>query len=265
MAVPSFLAGNFRYLETLGVVDVDTIISDLRAELVNATNNWTEPVANSFKSPVDDYGRFITIALSRVSATRVSFLVTDKWGQTIVNGTFDIDAGGCPVRYFTGPDYCYVETVRAVTPEFGMAWKANNSPEIDGIDGYPWFAHTYRNSTGTTQTSNFAYAFGWNSVNSYQSSEYLCSAEMYTSNTAFSNGRTFSGTHLFVPEECFHYVPGAGYYAWAGRMPQTVQGPSSLASGVEVTIPIDEGENATFKKTCSRASTFGVNVYFRKA
>jgi hypothetical protein len=264
MSVPAFLAGNFRYLETAGVTDVNTIISDMRAELVNATNGWTEPVAGSFKSPVDSYGRFIVIALTRQSATRIAFVVTDKWAQQIVNDTFDIDAGGCMVRYFTGPDCCYVETVRATTPEFGMAWKANISPEIDGIDGYAWFAHTYRNSTGTTQTNTFSTAFGWNG-SSYQSGEYLCSAEMYSSNVSFSNGRTCSGTHLFVPEECFHYAPGAAVWAWAGRMPQVVQGPNSLAAGSEVTIPIDDGVNATFKKTCSRTGTFGVNLFFRKA
>lgn len=257
MAIPAYLAGDYRYLSTLAVTDVATIISGLRTELPAV--GWTETATGVFQSPADTFGRYVVLTVSSVSTTRLQFKVDDHSSVTIYDGTFDIDAAGNEVRYYTGPDYCFVESLRAAAAECGMVFKPNADPETDtGAIAYPFYVWVYRNSSGST-TANANYSFYYYMQSSgYGGYDAVFSATVFSSNVNTCEGFSKTGTYVFLPAEVFNR---SSYRL--GRMPQTVVCGETVPAGTEITIPIDSGFNGVFKRFTARTAYYGCHIMVR--
>lgn len=256
MAVPLFLAGDYRYLATTGVTDVNTIIADLQTEL--PANGWTETSAGVFQSPADDFNRYVVLTVSRLSATWIQFKVVDHAAVTIYDGSFYIDAAGTQVRYYTGPDYCFVESLRA-TAECGMLFKPNPDPETDtGVISYPFYAWAFRTAAGGTTTSvNYSNYFYMQAAG-YSNYDAVFSGTVQASNVNTHEGFSQTGAYVFLPAEVFKQ----GAY-WVGRMPQTLVCGSSVVAGTQITIPIDTGVNGIFQRFTARTAYYACHLMVR--
>jgi hypothetical protein len=256
MAVPLFLAGDYRYLATTGVTDVNTIISDLQTEL--PANGWTETSAGVFQSPADDFGRYVVLTVSRISATAIQFKVVDHAAVTIYDGSFYIDAAGTEVRYYTGPDYCFVESLRA-TAECGMLFKPNPDPETDtGVIPYPFYVWAFRTAAGAATGSTNYNAFYFMHPASYQLYTSVMSETVMASNVNTAEGLSKTGAYVFLPAEVFN----RGAY-WIGRIPQTLVCGASIAAGTQITMPIDTGINGVFQRLSARITAAGCHLMVR--
>jgi hypothetical protein len=267
MAVPGYLAGAFRYLATLAVTNVSTIISDLRTELI--ANGWTEPSTGIFRSPADAFNRYVDLTLSSLSATWVQFKVVDHYGSTIYDGSFYIDAIGTEVRYYTGPDYCYVEALRA-TPESALLFKPNADPETDnGACPYPFYAWAWRTAAGGV-TTNQQYPYYYVRPGSGAAAQLVgCLSQqiMFATNTVYGAGLSRSGAYTFMPSEVvYRVVVGTGAdNRWIGRMPQVLNCASTIAAGSQVTVPIDSGVSGTFQRFRGRPDQYSTGLLIRVA
>jgi len=260
----------FRYLNTVGVTDVQTIINDLYAELVT-NGGWTCTIGGigssptEFKSPARSDGAFFTINLTRTSATRLSWIIKDQYGILVNNQTTtkqDIDAGGSSIDYFTGPMHVCVNALRA-TPETMHCGMAEQSPE--GSDSIPyaviWAHRGPRNDAGTLAADRY-----WSNVflRLNGATTYYASAINSIMRGRLTNARTRSqtiaGTWQFFPLEFLDY----SNYTWMGRAAQCVLvDQSQFAAGAEVTVPLGGAATGVFKVEGCLA-TSGLRTAWRK-
>lgn len=232
MAVPDFLNTSYRYLESTGITDVATIITDLRSELVT-NGSWTEPTAGTFLSDTDGLGFKIQIVTSRVSQTRCQLHYQDMNANSILDGRIDIDASN-NVRYYTGPYHCSVDSIRG-TPEGGFGGIICMSPQVI-TSSFRGYAKTPRNSAGTL-------ANAWTSTTAAQTTGGLATSNFhsYTDRPAGTISPVmFSGAYFVEP-----LVISSG--SWMGMLYQHVIVPSALAAGAEISIEVDTGTNYVFK------------------
>jgi hypothetical protein len=256
MAVPNFLSSNFRYLSTAAVTDVNTIIADLMAELVTgpaAADKWTDvggAGTGPFKSPVNSIdGSYITMVCTRISATRISYTTTDSFATLMqnVDTRQDIDAGGTEIRYFTGPNHCCVDSVRA-TPEAFHVARLDVWPETSGKIKTSWHASQGpRNASGTLTatawTNSFCMAIGGTA---YSANPTFSVPRFNTNASTTTRFVTPSGAYVFTPWEIADNTTNIVM----GRLPQAVLIDSvALNHGNEVTLTLDTGVTGIFKVT----------------
>lgn len=243
MAISNFLSGDFRYLQTLSVTDVDTIISDLLSELVT-NGSWTDEASNIFRSPVNaGNGSYMQIELTRVSATQLQWICKDHQGNVINNQTSNkqnIDATGSTVEYFTGPDYVCVQVHRATFEVFFLA-RLNQWPHEEG-EIFPIFVASRgpRNDAGTLTYNQAHYWFSFDLNGSSYAYDYqLCSQR----SSGAVNRISLSGKYVAWPAELLDDDSNT----WLGRLPQTMLiDYSRFDAGDELELPIDDGTTGTF-------------------
>ncbi|MBZ5499724.1 MAG: hypothetical protein LAP85_25265 [Acidobacteriia bacterium] len=260
MAVPAFMNSSFRYLETAAVANVATCITDFRTEVVtNGVPAWTEPVANNFKSPPDAQGRFFTVILSTISATRLGIKIVDMFGVTISDRAIDVDVGGTSVQYFTGQFHAFINSARA-TPECGGGALIDLSPETLTLPNYSTVGCGHRDTTGTVGNQNW---YIW-----YMMSNATATAtgRASGSNLPVANTRatkTVSGAYVYDPIMIETSIFGAGNNRWIGRIFQCLRCDDGLAFGAEIQVPIDVGTVGTFK-VVGRVAYNGSKMCIRK-
>jgi hypothetical protein len=246
MSAPAFLASDFRYLLLTGVTDVATIISALNAELV--TNGaWTDRGGNGvgpFRSPSRAYdSSWMQIALTRDSATRLSWVCTDHKSAQINNQTStkqDIDSAGSAVHILTGPDIVMVDVARS-TPECFYLARLNDYPDVNVESSFVCSIGPRNNSGALAyQTLQDAYGHdvGRTSYGTYQNM--LLRAINQTTVTP----RTWLGDYMYYPLE---FVGSYATNMLSGTVPHVVICPSALSYGTQVTIKIDTNTTAAFR------------------
>lgn len=269
MGIPAHWNTAFRYKETLAVVDVQTIIDDLYAELVT-NGGWTCTAGGvgqsptTFKSPARADGLFFTVQCTRVSATRIGYVARDGAGLLINNqtsSTQDIDAApGTTVHYFTGPFHLCVNTERT-TPECFACGVLDQSPEP--IIGAPrasfWASNGPRGNTGTWLvsgwTSNWALA---KDATAYASAQRAIPRGCPTSHRRLHA----NGTTLIEP---FEVADSVNPEVLLGRVFQAAIVSEQLAFAAEITVPLGDGSSTGVFKVVGLISTGNARVAFRKA
>lgn len=261
MAVPDFLNTAYRYKVTAAVVDVNTIISDLSAELV--ANGWTDASGigtGPWTSPVRSDGAWFMITATRISATRIAWVVNDQNGLLVNNATDtrqDIDAGGTTIYYYTGPQHACVDSARA-TRETWWCAMLDRYPEALAIprpiviaSGGP------RNNAGATA------AQGWDQNWLLEAGDTSYTLSPYHSGHRNPYGSTYdqitmSGALLFGPYE----IQFEGWFF--GRICQCLITDKGQAFGTELTVPIDTGVDGTFT-VVGCTSNGALRMAFRRA
>ncbi len=254
MSIPAFLNSSYRYLEAPIVTDVAACIADFRNEtVINGNPAWSEPVANSFKSPPDAQGRFFTLVLSALSATRLGIRIVDMFGVTISDRAIDIDAGGNNVQYLTGQFHAFINSARIGTPECGGGSLIDLSPETLTLPNYSVVGCGHRDTLGTAANT------GW--YNWYMMSNATPAASGRAAGSIIPVGsarptRTVSGAYIYEPIMIETSIFGSGNNRWIGRLFQSLHCDDMLAYGAEVQVPIDIGSVGTFK-VVGRAAYLG--------
>ena len=268
MTIPVHWASAYRYKETLAVTDVQTIINDLYSELVT-NGGWTCILGGSgqtpttYKSPARADGLFFTIKLTRISATRIAYIVNDHNGMLVNNQTDtrqDIDVAGTTVHYYTGPFHFCVNTER-VTPECFFCGLADQTPEPIGVPRATYYAsYGPRDTAGNWPAVgywDYVYTInlGGGTLTSYTSNQKVCSRGGWSTHYR----KTIAGTLMCEPCEL---TDALGFLQ--GRMFQAVIVDSSLAFAAEVTVPLD-GINTGVFKVAGAMATYNGKIAFRKA
>lgn len=264
MAVPVFLNTAYRYLSTLAVTDVNTIISDLNAELLALPDPWIDNGGvgtGPWQSPTRADGAFIKITAARISATRISWIVNDHNDMLVNNATDtrqDIDAAGTEIRYFTGPFHVCVDSIRAA-PETWFCAILDKTPEDLANPRPTYVAHKAPRDTAGTLDGSRYWSYLW---------MLIVGGTAYTSGYTYAAIRlpqvqvvdrlTVSGALMFVPYEIqendwFH-----------GRIPQVLLVDSGQAFGAELVVPLDTGVSGTFK-VVGCITVYDGRIAFRKA
>jgi hypothetical protein len=255
MTASAYLSTYYR-VDSLGLVaDVASIITGLRAALVSsppAGSKWTEPVSGTFQSPARADGLFLTLTATRISATRIAYVVKDQHGIQVNNDTDtrqDIDTTtGNIVVIMSGPMHVVVDSLRSA-PETWCCGIASRAPEPDAVPRGTYFASLGPRNTAGTLNGNLVGTF-WvltPGASAYDGSTGLavhCLAGRIPSGTGtFSADRfTITGGLMSWPVEL---VSGEW---WLGRFPQAIMTDYQIAVGSWVTVPIDgDGNLGSFR------------------
>jgi hypothetical protein len=252
MTVPNFLSCNFRYLEHLAVTDVQSIIDDLVAECVtNGNPAWTTILGGTgvtpttIKSPVRSDGLFFTVNMTRISATRIAWIINDHTGLLINNLTDvrqDVDAGGTTIHYYTNQYGICVSSERA-TPEAFDCGLLDVYPDTIGIPRGYYFA-----SAGPRTTAGALASQGSDNVWLLANGATAYSVAPYVYGRSLSGGYatpalvSMTGALVFFPSE----MGATGNYLF-GRKNQALHVDSGQANAAELTVPIDTGVTGVFK------------------
>lgn len=264
MAVPAFWNTPFSYTEIASGVDVGNIIAAVNTALVALS--WTDESGvgtGPWRTPSRADGVFFRVSMTRVSATRWTWLMYDQSGVSITgagNYQQDIEATGCTVIIFAGSMHLAVYCARP-TPESCWMCVLDQTPEpinfpramyviytgprtVDGtLRNYGWQFHRELSPTGTA----------------YQDSQ----RAIQRANGGQYHRRTMSLTNLFSPAEFGD--SGATPSMFYGRAPQAILVDDALfLPGSEITVPIDAGTNAVFK-VLGGASFAQQRIAFRKS
>lgn len=213
MAIPTFLDAPFRTL-AISITDVADIITSLRSELTAFADPWTEPVSGTFKSPARADGAFFTITVTRISQTRIAYVVKDHLGMQVNNDVDtrqDIRSGGnTDVFIHTSPLYVIVDSGGATyeTPECFVAGVLCREPEPLAKPRPVYFA-----SYGPRHNSDGAYAnlthnaFNYNWYLHEGATSYAADINFHLDLRAVSSGYykdrfSMCGTMMFLSLEC---------------------------------------------------------------
>ena len=253
---------DFDFVNMPAVADVQDIIDQFRTTALAQTPAWTEPVAETFKSPVDGVGRFYTITMSAIAVDRLQWLVKDQNGITIADRTIDIDnPGPTSVNLYIGTYHGYVESMRA-TPEIAASGILDETPLAqNAIDNYV-YGNGYRNSGGAVDgqggTTNYF------SMLDNGAAAYNHRFRSVAQTPAGAIGlKDAAGNPQFFP--CDTQANVGGIAAWIGRQYQGYICDSSLVFDSQHDIKIgDAGEEGTFR-VINYASQTGMRQMLRVA
>lgn len=254
MTVPSNYDTDYLYTLLAGTITdvqdiIDQIVDDLTVNLP-VDSRWTDLGSGVYQSPIQDpsgAARFMTVAISRVSATRIGWLVKDQVGGTTHSGTFDMTAGSVEARIYTGPYHavCEIHNV-GVSFQHGLAFLTD-----PGSFGY---GSTITYVTARTSRDSGGSSFGstgndfWVMRDSGGASTPIARAAGFTLDPNAADqmtGTTTSGSIVAIPLEIASYSGGANVY-FSGRAYQIICLPRNFA-GTDIDVPLDEATIGTFR------------------
>ena len=259
---PDFLndsAVPFRYLQSTGITDVNTIISDVRSELVT-NSTWTEPSTALFKSPPDSAGKFFDILLTKIAATNLEIRLRDYRGATLYTRRIQIDATAS-VNYFTNTRGICIESLRA-TSEVASAYLLETTPDLLADVDNRLVGTTLRSTADTvdgaggTMTVFFAFDAG------AATNGNRCWA---CSNDAAGLVTMINGSATLVYRPHWVAINQSGTRRYTGRPYHALVGDAaSLTFGTDKTIPLGDGTTGTFR-VIGLTTTNNKRLLLRKA
>ncbi len=256
-------ASSFRFLNNATITDVATIITDFRSETVtNGSPAWTEPTSNNFKSPPDSVGRFFTVILGRVSATRLQFKILDQNQITIIDRVIDI-SGTTSVNYYTGQYHAWIESLVA-TAEIAWSGILDASPLTQGTYTNYVYGNSYRNSAGTIDGSGSQTGLMFMLDNGASTAQNRMRVVGNNVNGNAPGLIDAGGNFMYHP--CEVTANMSGNIRWIGRAYQVWMVDSSIAVGSTKTIIIgNAGETGVFRVISGLTSAVGVRWAVRQS
>lgn len=254
MTVAAFLNSSHYYNTIAATYDVQDIIDEL-GTILKTTNSpvWTEPVAGTFKSPVDAFGRWFSVAVSRIDADTIQYVVKDQYDNTIRTSRMDLNADpGNEVKIYSGQYHLWIDSMRA-TPENFRSGLLDLSPQAQDAWNTVVYSAAYRTSDGTSGGESKRL-----SIAGQADSEVLV-VTPNAQNYAFYTDPL--GNNIYWPL----FVRNHSTSQLVGRMYQVVLCPKSIAAGAEVTVPIDTGVTAKFRVAGATTSEAAQMTWYRYA
>ena len=248
MSIPIFLSSSYFYFERFGVTDVQTILDDFEDQVLANSPVWTNPSAGVYVSPVDGYGRFFTVELTRVSATQLNVTFKDQNGTSLMARRLTLPAYGVAVRYFTGQfHFCINISNYTTSPQYAYGGILDLSPEAQNVHTRYCWCFASCNTSDTYHDGWFKYLYMidnatstlYRRVNQY-------SGPVYGYATPHIDAM---GYWVMQPVMCYAQPSGSsGDHLYAGKMYQALLVPKMMGdAGATFTVPIDAGVTGNFK------------------
>lgn len=251
MSVPSFLDTEYGYLELKGITDVQDIMDAMDSTIKALSTPWTEPSADTFRSPPNAVGQYVEFTFTRNNATELDFDPYDHTGLSMFGGVTrtmrimdDPDANSDQIQIFYGPDYLWIETANPGTT-FGLGehvgvGQVDMTPENQDTVIHTGWARARRNAAGTADTSGDAFSDMWRfSHNSgvFGAIEPIRGPVDIANNVAYL--RRESNAFVIVPIDTVQF-DSAGLRRYSGRMYQALMCISDIEPWTEIQVPIDD-------------------------
>lgn len=251
MPAPSYIEP--AYLSVLsGITDVQSVIDAMRTALLAA--GWTEPVGNTFQTPINNSGRLFKVAFTRTSATQLDATMTDHLNRSATTMRVQI-ASGDTIAFYYGAHYLYIEDRSNVAWMFFSMMSLSPESEV-ATQNYLAYGGN-RNSAGTSFTPAPCQALTYN-VNA---GAYVVPANNVSYNMSFKtlaegDGNSINGGVLMTVGMARRWYPiwptgidsvGAPF-RFRGRLYNSVMMLNRAVSiGGTYTIPIDQSTTAAFR------------------
>lgn len=243
MTVPTFYQTNVRHIVVTGVSDVQTTLDTIKDEVLNQLpvgSRWSNLGLDKLKTPPDTGGRFMTVQLTRISATRLAFRVRNQNDTTILDGRFDISGTGDVVTVYSGDYHLFV----VQGGEYGFALMLDPRPEALNAHAFYTLAKTYRDDTGAVfaNSTNPTRWFGQNQTGVISDDERLQAIQGSTNYRTYSGEELSSGMVGSVIDANVPNNPKRGGFAFQ------LAAVSQLNSrGVLLQLPVDQGVIGEFE------------------
>lgn len=250
MAVPNIFASNFAYTTFAGVTDVQTIMDGLVTLLTSTlavADRWTNSPAYTLTSPVDaTTGYKMQVVLSRITATRMGFVIKNQDGNTVLNGEVVISSGET-IKVTAGPKHLYLWGTSGTS--FGGMTLVDPAPEAPNAPTIVVFGKTSHNTGGAAfsfgtlpeRWSCFGDAIGVG-INSGR-----CLGPYFIVNAAGCQFITAAGSFVYVPAAMCS-LPAANNPQFVGHAYQLMWADSSVGMPARVEVPIDDGVVGIFER-----------------
>lgn len=247
MASPAYIEP--AYVSVISATtDVQDILDDMRTNLLAI--GWTEPSANTFKTPVNSNGRFFQVAFTRSSATSLTAVMTDDFARAGGTCRFDITGATQVCAVYYGAHYVHIEN----RSQEDWIWFSmlSLSPESETAhQNYCTFG-SRKNSAGSA-VGNATLAFGYNVTGGAYDTvagnsgniQFFTNASETTS--SHGNSRTPSGARRWYPAWVTN-LDASSVRRFRGRLYNILLAWDSVVNvGSEYSIPIDEATVAAFR------------------
>lgn len=252
-----------RYLRTTGIVDVNTVISDLDTELEAA--GWTDLTGGKYKSAVTSSGRFCYVTFTRIDADTLEMLVEDQNDVDVCTRRMDIDAAGTAVQYYVGAYYLAVDAERA-TREQLQAGIIDFSPLGDSAHSVYTYGQGHRNNAGTANSNGSVHLFAMDNGVSASRQRIVTEIDANDAGSAGTIPLIHGSAAYRMPQALVQINVGVAVGRIAGRMFNSVRCDSSHAFDTEKTLVIgDAGETGVFRVIGLATSATVVRRMYRKS
>jgi len=267
MAVPPFWNNDFYYVQVNSTADVAAVIAAIHTAVT--AHGWTDESGGGtgpWRTPARADGIFFRVGITRISATRLAYVMYDQAGLLVTAGQIDyrqdIEAAGNLVDIFCGPLYLCVNSLRATNePWFGCVLDQTPEPMYSPRAIYMHWDGP-RTNAGTLTTYTWATIHTMRPCDSGYGQR--TSMALLRSVSSAYQRRTLALTALFSPAEFID--SGSTPALFIGRIPQCIAIDSTgLSPGADVTVPIDAGVNATFRTIGISTSNINQLLAFRKS
>lgn len=199
-----------------------------------------------FKSHVDAAGRFFKVTVERISATNLEFTVKNEAGVTVMPRRMQINGAGTTVWIFGNAYGVHVDGETA-TPEFICCGLLDLSPESQTAhSNYVW-GHSHRNNGDGASGSDVSYGSALKDGvaqhnNTTDGAGPVMSNDIGVGSVPLISG---GGAYIFKPVDIMSR--NGGLQRIMGRRFHQLFCTDQLAVGNEISVPIDDAVNATFK------------------
>jgi len=255
MSVVSFLDTGFRFKERNGVSDVQAIIDDFAAEVTTPNDPtkkwlaWTNMGGNLFKSPVDAYGKFMDILLTRIAQRNLEVRLRDQTGATIFARRMQgVSANNWTVRIFTGTYHAFVDLINYSALAEGFNCNVlDQFPDNQGE--HPVYVCGYGQRT-TADVDDSYYKYNYLAITGSTVTPATRITTYCSGGSGNSGRKALSGQKIFRPREVWANVIGESgmytYWHYAGRCYQQLLCAGNIPIGARIPVPIDTGVLAEF-------------------
>lgn len=248
MSIPFHLDSTqvpYNFLRTDGMTDVNTIISDFRAQVVTGLS-WTEPSTALFKTPIDAASRFLDVLLTRISATNLELRVRNQTGATIMTRRIQIVSGGS-VNYYCNTYGFIIESLVAAQSEVAQGHVLDLTPDGQGDHSLYVVAGAFRSAADTNDNQGQHAGDLWamdNGAATYRARIKRCDIDLgFTVN--LTSIRDITGGFRLVDQMVD--INFSTIVKWAGRVCHSLIGDISIPYGSIVRVNIDDATQAQFR------------------
>lgn len=249
----------FRYAsESVPANTSSQITSTLRTELTALS--WTEPVANTFRSPANSAGRYMDLVVTEPSVTRWQMALVDSTGLTVCTRGLSIsNSVATTVQYYTGKAHVFIDS--GFGPSWTYAFLLECFPDQEQYYPHPAVGNGYLNSSGSNDSQGqLGYCYAIDNV-AAGLSQRLKGFRTIGSDTYYPV--MASGRYLYDAVWVGQNVDGNS--VWSGKFPQALIGPALAAANSDWVIPISASATATFRATNLADGTPYRRIFMRKS
>lgn len=251
MSIPPYIQTPYYYVNT-AVNDVQDILDDLSVKL--QAIGWVEYGPGIYETPVDAWGRYLTMFFTRHSATNLELVILDD-GKVWSAAYRIFITGTQTIKYYYGASYVHIVNASDAGPygEFLWASMLTLAPESETSHNRYCAMYGGRYSDGgSSSTAGLLYASVRFSLGDRYPSIYETQGGIMTIGfvAGVSNAAvgllTFAGGFRLAPCMIYHTNQNSEYVPF-GRLYNRVLCHKDIAIGTRITAQLSEDTSGVFE------------------